>query len=328
MRRVLFAAAIAVVAWAALVVPMPFAAVVPVPAMPVADIIDVDPQADGEVPQSLLFTAVRLEQPTAVSSVMVLLDDARDLTFIQTVVPPGIDEEQFGQMQERLFTESIRAAAAVGLRAAGQEVDVSGDGARVVATVPGTPADEVLQRDDVIVAVDGEPTPLASELASRVSAREPGEEVELTIERNDDELTETVMLTPLAETGQTGLGVLASTVNLQIDVPMQVEAAEGARVGGPSAGLMIALAVYDVATEDDVTGGRTVAGSGAIDLSGNVRPVSAISEKVAGAVESGADVFLVPEPLAEEAQGAAPPGLEVVPVATFEDALDALATGS
>lgn len=328
MRRVLFAAALAVVAWAALVVPMPLAAVVPIPAMPVADIVDVGQQADSQVSQELLFTAVRLEQPSAVRSVAVLLDDDRDLTLIQTMVPPGIDEEQFSQMQERLFDESIRKAAAVGLRAAGQEVDVSGDGARVVATVPGTPADGVLQRDDVIVAVDGESTPLASELAALVSSQDPGQEVELTIQRGGQELTETVTLTPLAQTGQTGLGVLASTVNLQIDLPVQVQATEGTRVGGSSAGLMIALAVHDAVTEGDLAGGRTVAGSGAIDLSGNVRPVSAISEKVAGAVESGADVFLVPEVLAEEARSAAPPELEVVPVATFQDALDALAADS
>lgn len=324
MRKVLYAAAVALLVWAALVVPMPFAALAPVPAMPVADIIEVEDEAEGRVNEDLLFTAVRLEQPTAVGALVVALDDERDLTFIQSVVPPDIDEEQFAELQQRLFQESIQAAAAVGLRAAGQPVDVSGNGARVVATVPGTGAADVLRRDDVIVAVDGERTPLASELAANVSARRPGDEVELTVRRGDEEFTQTVELTPLSRTGQTGLGVVASTVDLQIDLPVEVMAAEPARVGGPSAGLMIALAVYDSVTQQDLVGRRTIAGTGAIDLSGAVRPVSGVREKVSGAVQSGADIFLVPELLAEQARAAAPPDLEVVPVSTFTEALEAL----
>lgn len=324
MRKLLFLVALAVIVWAAVVVPLPLAALEPVEAMPVTAIVDVEEETTDDLPQDLLFTAVQVRQPTAVGSVQVLLDDDRDLTFIQAVIPPGIDEEQFIEFQRQLFRESVRAAAAMGLRAAGREVQVEGDGARVVATIPGTPAAEVLQQEDVITEIDGEPVELASALAARLSERSAGEQVELTVRRGDELRTETIELTELSQIGQAGIGVAATTVNLQIDLPVQIQPAEDARVGGPSAGLMIALGVYGAVTDGDLTDGRTVAGTGTMDLTGRVGPVSGISEKVQGALLANADVFLVPEMLADQAREAAPEDLEVIPVATLQDAIDAL----
>lgn len=327
MRKLLLAAAVALIVWALLVVPMPFAALEPVEAMPVKAVVDLEGQDLAPLDDDLLFTAVQIRQPTAIGSIEVLLDDARDLTLVQAVVPPGVDEEQFVELQERLFRESLRVAAAEGLRNAGREVSVSGDGARVIATLPNTPAAEVLQQDDVIVAVDGEEISLASELATVLGRLEAGTEVQLTVRRGGEQVTETITLSPLVdveEVGRAGIGVAVATVDLNIDVPVDIEVATDARIGGPSAGLMIALSVYDAASEDDLVRDRVVAGSGTIDLAGNVGPVEGIPQKVRGAELAGADVFLVPQLRADIAREVAPEGLEVIAVDTLQEAIDAL----
>lgn len=323
MRKLLFSMAVAILVWAALVVPLPVAALTSVPAEPVASIVDAQGAPLDQLPEDLLFTAVALRQPSAVGAVEILLDDDQSLIPLPTVVPAGVDPERFVEFQQRQFRESIQAAAAVGLRAAGREVSVSGEGARVVAILPGTPASDVLQQEDVITRVDGQDISLASELSAALADAEPGEQVELTIRRDGQTKTVTVELQDIPEIGQAGIGVAVATVNLQIDLPVEVEAAEGARVGGPSAGLMIALTFYAAASEGDLVE-RKVAGTGAITLTGDVGPVSGIAEKVAGAVEAGAEVFLVPADAAETARDAAPPGLEVIPVKSLQDAIDAL----
>lgn len=320
MRKLLFAIAVAILAWAAVVVPVPLLTLEPIPATPVASIIEL---GEGSPPEDVLFTAVRVGQTTTVGSVRVLFDEHRDLTFAPAVIPPGVDPGEFADLQESLFQESVRAAAAVGQRAAGRDVVISGDGARVVRVVSGTPADGVLEQGDVITAVDGQDILLASEVVTALGDVSAGEEVEVTVLRGDERVTETIVVAELSATGQPGLGVLLQTLNLRIDMPVEVRPAEDARIGGPSAGLMIALAVYD-ALSDDSLGDRVVAGTGTMDTSGNVGRVSGVPEKVRGAVLAEADVFLVPAAQAEEARSAAPDGLEVIPVETLEDAIGAL----
>jgi hypothetical protein len=90
---------------------------------------------------------------------------------------------------------------------------------------------------------------------------------------------------------------------------------------GPSGGLMLALAFTDALNEGDLTGGRDIAGTGTIDRDGSIGEIGYVAYKVRGAAAAGAKVFLVPWGNADEAQKAAPPGLQVVPVGSFIEAV-------
>ena len=92
---------------------------------------------------------------------------------------------------------------------------------------------------------------------------------------------------------------------------------------GPSAGLMLALAVVDAAMPGELGGSHRIAGSGQIAPDGRVEAVSAIELKVLAAERDGADVFLAPRANAAAAFYAAR-RLRVIPVDTFDDAMDAL----
>ncbi len=98
---------------------------------------------------------------------------------------------------------------------------------------------------------------------------------------------------------------------------------ETGRIGGPSAGLMFSLALYDRLTPDDLTDGRKIAGTGTIFCGGLVGPIGGIEEKVAGAEREGAEIFLAPELNFDAAQDAADE-IEVVSVANFDDAVEYL----
>jgi PDZ domain-containing protein len=95
-------------------------------------------------------------------------------------------------------------------------------------------------------------------------------------------------------------------------------------VGGPSAGLMYALGLYDLLTPGDLTGGRVVAGTGEILDDGSVGPIGSIEEKVTSARHAGADLFLVPTANLDGLANVDRGDMRVVAVASFDEALRAL----
>lgn len=114
-----------------------------------------------------------------------------------------------------------------------------------------------------------------------------------------------------------GLALAGSDVDVE-DVMIETDG-----VGGPSAGLLTALAVADLASPRDVAGGRVIAGSGTLDADGVVGPVGGIEDKVRAAAEADATVFLVPPDLVEQASAMAP-SMDVIGVSTVTEAFDAL----
>lgn len=194
-----------------------------------------------------------------------------------------------------------------------------------------TASDGRLQAGDVIVEVEGSQIVRATDLTATLARFGEGDEVELAFERRGQPLTTTVTLV-VPEGGDRAL--LGISVFDHLDLPVEIEIDAG-EVGGPSAGLMFALAIIDSLTPDDLTAGRIIAGTGEIREDGTVVPIGGIQQKILGALtrfdEEGerlpsATVFLVPAANMAEARGA-PVTEEIllVPVATLQDGLDALA---
>ncbi|MCX2925202.1 S16 family serine protease [Streptomyces sp. NEAU-W12] len=105
------------------------------------------------------------------------------------------------------------------------------------------------------------------------------------------------------------------------DVEVDLELAD---VGGPSAGLLFSLGIVDKLNGGDLTGGRTIAGTGTIDAGGRVGAVGGVPLKTQAARRDGATVFLVPEAECADAQAELPDGLRLIPVTTLETTVDAL----
>lgn len=195
----------------------------------------------------------------------------------------------------------------------------------VVSTEPKMPADGKLMKDDEIVAVDGTPAKNVDVVGDTVKAHKPGESVRFTVKRAGKELDVTVPTTKGTE-GQTLVGV---SMQGRFKFPFDVDINVG-DVGGPSAGLMFSLGIVDKLTPGEITGGKRIAGTGTINPAGEVGPIGGIAQKMVGAQDSGATVFLTPADNCAEAVKAVPDGLRLVRADTLHDAvlaLDALRTG-
>jgi PDZ domain-containing protein len=322
MRRLILGASVAIVLLALTAVPLPLVELNPGPALDVPSQIDFGGPVHP-VKGQLLLTTVTLTQPSAVGAVEGLVTPHHELVWQTQVIPPGVNEQQYVASQIQVFQESAQVAAAVGLRAAGFPVSVSGGGVQVMGVITGSPADGKLKVGDVITAIDGRSIQLASDLQAATEKAVNGQVVTLTVVRGDQQLQIPIQLRTLSQVGRPALGVALRTIAPKITLPFPVKV-KNQDIGGPSAGLMMSLGVYSLASGDDLSKGRVVAGTGTIDLNGTVGPVGGVAEKIVGAEQKGARTFLCPTSEAADARSAGLKDVKIVPVDTFTQAKAAL----
>ncbi|MER5717102.1 PDZ domain-containing protein [Streptomyces sp. NPDC002132] len=249
-----------------------------------------------------------------------------------TLYPDGKTEEQSTQENAEEFSQSQESAKVAALK----ELDVPVRSWVIVSTVvKGSPAEGRLHAGDVIKTVDGTDVKAPGDVAKLVTKHKPGEKVVFGIvpakeqaaaekENRTPNKAETVSITTARSDDQGQqraiVGISAGTDHtfpFTIDIKL-------ADVGGPSAGLMFALGIYDKLTPGSLTGGKFVAGTGTIDDDGKVGPIGGIQMKTVGARAKGAQYFLTPADNCAEAAEDVPDGLTLVKVDTIGDALGAL----
>jgi PDZ domain-containing protein len=311
---------------AVFMVPMPLVEFSPGGATPVRDLIALgDEVATTPIEGELSLLTIKLTQPTAAEVVRAWTTPVRDVELRTSVIPAGIDDEDYFDYQRGEFQRTFELAVAVGLRAAGAEVSVR-SAPIVVHVLSAGPAEGVLQAGDLVRTFDGQPVASAEELVEAASDLDAGETVPLTVDRAGETLELELTAARLAELDRPGLGIRLGTTSDAVDLPFDIDMSD-TRIGGPSAGMMIALTVYDLFSDEDLAAGRHIAGTGTVDQAGRVGPVGGIQEKVVSAADAGATVLLVPASLAAEARSVQPPGLEIVPVASVDEAIAALRGG-
>ena len=236
----------------------------------------------------------------------------------ELVFPPGQTDEQIDATNARQMTQSQDAATTAALGQLGIPVEVA-----VGEVSPGSPATGVLQVGDVLLAVDGTPVAGPAQLRERISDRPVGATVRLDYRRGTEQaevVLPTVAAGPddAAEQRRAVIGI-GTAVHYPFTVKIALK-----DVGGPSAGLMFALGIVDRLVPGPLTGGAYVAGTGEITPDGEVRPIGGIQQKLLGARDKGATVFLVPEENCADAAANRPDGLQLVEVGTLDEAVRAL----
>jgi PDZ domain-containing secreted protein/Zn-dependent protease/CBS domain-containing protein len=285
----------------------------------VSDDISIKGVDNDPVDGGFFLTSVSVQQPTGFGFLLAMVQ-GKETAPVSSLVPRGVDAEEFFEEQRTLFEQTQRIAAAAAAKAAGMEVDIKGTGATVSAVIPGAPAARVLEEDDVITAVNGQPVLLADDVGRPIRSRPRGTRFEITFERDDRERTVELRSREGVVEGAPGIGVLLETRDFDVELPFDITFRER-EIGGPSAGFAYALAIFDLIEAANVADGRDVATTGTIDLDGRIGPVGGLEEKAISAQRAGADLFLVPE---DEVRDARTSGLDVVGVSTLEDALRAL----
>ncbi len=240
------------------------------------------------------------------------------------VYPPDADEQEVEEQNAQEMTDSQQQATSAALRSLRIPVSTS---VVVQTTIEGLPARGVLEAGDVIRSVNGAPVAAAQVLRERIRPLPVGSTVKLGIVR--DGRPTTLTLRTAADPDDDTRSAVGVATREEHDYPFDV-AIKLDDVGGPSAGLMFALGIVDKLTPGALTGGRHIAGTGAIDGDGSVRRIGGIQQKVRAASEEGASVFLTPAANCPNARAVRPAGLRLIEVEKLSDAvasLEALRTG-
>ncbi|WP_211745989.1 SepM family pheromone-processing serine protease [Paenibacillus sp. Marseille-Q4541] len=189
-----------------------------------------------------------------------------------------------------------------------------------------------IKAGDKILSVNGVPTPDNTVLSKELQNKKVGDTIEMQLNRSGETITREVTLVPIKDndTGKTrpGLGVMIGTIQkVKPEDPAHQIQFKNTKVGGPSAGLMFTLEIYNQLTPGDLTKGHIIAGTGTISKEGNVGPIGGVVHKIVAADRKEAEIFFVPRANYADAKkkaDAISTDMEIVPVDTAGDALEYL----
>lgn len=240
----------------------------------------------------------------------------RDLVFPKDQSPEENEEETKKEMEESQEHAITAALCELGTPVTARIVVESVEAGGPAATAG-------IAKDDVLTEIDGQTVDSVCTLRRLTGLRTPGDTITVTVRRGGAERTFAVKTTTasVAPGGRPLLGVGLTESDRHKPFPVEIGLQN---VGGPSAGLMFALGIYDRLTPGNLTGGKVIAGTGSIDDDGTVGAIGGIQQKLAAARAHGAAWFLTPAGNYDAAVAARPDGLTLVRVATLRDALAAL----
>jgi len=223
-----------------------------------------------------------------------------------------------------MLDDSEATALTVGLQLAGYPTPLVGKGVAVLDIVPESHANSILQVDDVITGLNGKPVQTTSDLIQLIQAQPPDATVTLDVQRGDEKLQVGVpLMAPASPDEKPKIGISIASAGFDFKPPFPVSIETQKINGGPSAGMMFTLTVYNLLTADDLSGGRKIAGTGTINLDGTVGPIGGVKQKVFAAEGVGATYFLCPVDNYADALSVAKK-IQVVKIAMVQQAIDFL----
>mgnify|MGYP002032056984 FL=1 len=274
---------------------------------------------------NLFQLTVRRDEASALIYLWAYVDNSFDLYPREVILPKGVTPKELSEISIQNMKTSENVAIAVALKNLNYDIDSKGDGVLVVGILDDSPVKDKLLKGDLLTTINDEQIFSASEFIATLRKYDIGETVTIGLTRDIDGIdTEISISTELIEhieyDNEPMVGFLATTVNERFDFPFEIDIKTG-NVGGPSAGLMMALNVYNNLIPNDITNSLIVAGTGTIEIDGSVGPVGGIRQKVIAAKRAGSELILVPTANYEEASPFSTDETAIVPVDSFEEAL-------
>ncbi|AWC29517.1 SepM family pheromone-processing serine protease [Bacillus cytotoxicus] len=247
----------------------------------------------------------------------------------EEILQKGESDEEYQFRQEYAMKHSQNAAIYNAYKRANRPVSFQNKGILVAGVAENMPAAGKLKLGDVIVVVDEKTFETTERFAEYMANKKEGDVVHIEYIRNGKHFKEQLAVKEIpGGKGRVGIGVsIVTERELVADPKVKIDSHE---IGGPSAGLMFTLEIYNQLIENDMTKGHEIAGTGTINEKGEVGPIGGIQQKVVAASDAGAEIFFAPNEKgaknsnykkALEAAKDIKTKMKIVPVDTLDDAL-------
>ena len=283
---------------------------------------------------SFMLTTVRMGRANIYSYLMAKISKYQEIYTLDEIRGKNETDKEYNVRQLYLMDSSKWNAIEVAYKKLNIPVDVRYKGVYVLNVVPDMPAEGKILPADRIFKVDGTEFTSSAQFMNYVSQVKAGDSVDLTYERNNvvNEVRVKVAEFKHDENqGKMGIGIgLVDDKDLIVHPKVTVHSDE---IGGPSAGFMFSLEIYNQLTKEDLTKGYNIAGTGTISSDGTVGKIGGIEQKIVAADKAGAEIFFAPNENDEKdsnyhraIQTAKDihSNMKIVPINTFDEAIDYL----
>lgn len=216
-----------------------------------------------------------------------------------------------------MLDNSIQNATFVAYKHAGIEINIKDKKNIVIATTK----DNGIKIGDILVSADDQIIDNISDLKELVISKNVGDTIKLVVKRDNKNKEISI---PVEEDKLIGI---ATITNYEYEFPNDLNINFKSSEGGSSGGLILSLGIYSEITGIDILKGRNIAGTGTIDIEGNVGEIDGVKYKIAGAVKDKMDIILVSPYNYEEAKKVVEENnydIELIEVSTFKEAIDYL----
>jgi PDZ domain-containing protein len=268
----------------------------------------------------LRLTTIYVDQPqedvTLDELMRAWLDPSEAVYPYDSVYAPDETDESSDAESAVQMVSSQDAAVATALTELGYEVEPE---IEVLYVDEDLPADGLLRVRDIVLSVGGADIRSTQDVVDAVDKAPVGEPVTFVVRRKGREVL--VRVSPDEVDGDKQIGI---QLGPGYSFPFEVSVDIGDNIGGPSAGLMLSLAIYDTLTPGSLTGGAVVAGSGTINAKGRTGPIGGVQQKIAGAQDAGAELFLVAGANCPETLDLDTGDMRLVRAETMHDAVEAI----
>lgn len=320
------------------VIPLPFYVEAPGATINLKELITVNGKKDKDS-GSFSLTSVGIRRATGFTAVKAKLAPFEDLISAEELTG-GATSEEYNQIQQYYMESSQNAAIEQALKLAGRSYQMEFKGVYVMSVEKNSNFYGKLAVGDTVTKVDGQTFKSAEAFMKYVKSKKVGDTVTITYLRDGKENETSGKLIELPTDNKAGIGItLTDHTSIKSDTDVMINSGS---IGGPSAGLMFTLEIYEQLTGKNLRQGKEIAGTGTINSDGEVGRIGGIDKKVASADKAGVEIFFAPDdPISdeikkkhpeiktnyEEAQAAAKElnsSMKIVPVKTVQDALDYL----
>ncbi|MFP4015958.1 MAG: PDZ domain-containing protein [Halanaerobiales bacterium] len=307
-------------------VPLPLMIMSPGIAQELSPMITVEDGYKGQSQGDFMLTAVSSQRATIWDYAYISIQKPLgvELEPISEHLPKGMNMEQYYELMKIMMEDSKNQSVAIAFKKAGYQVDITYHGAVIEDVLDNGIAKGKLQIGDIIIAVDEKEVRTNQDAIDIIREHDVGDEVKITVKRGEETLDYTMKTKELENHSEESIPSIGVRILSKVDYDFPREVIfHTENIGGSSAGGMFTLEIYNQLTENDITSGRRIAGTGTIDQEGNIGAIDGVEQKVIAAERNDAVIFLVPAENYEAAKETATT-IEVVLIETIDDAINYL----
>jgi PDZ domain-containing protein len=272
---------------------------------------------DGELRMTTVYVSQPEEDVTLPELLRAYFDPDAAVWPRSSVYAPDETDESSDRESAVAMVSSQDTAVAAALTELGEKIDPI---VEVLDVTPGLPAEGKLEVRDVLLRVGDTDITEAQDVVDAVDQAVAGQPIPFVVRRGEKRVS--VEITPRKVGDDLRVGI---SPGVGFDFPYDVDVNISDNIGGPSAGLMMSLAIYDTLTPGSMTDGADIAGTGTITPAGAVGPIGGIQQKIAAARDAGAELFLVPADNCDGIGGVATGDMRLAKATTMHGAVETLA---